>query len=78
MAQTEQPTAEQLATWSEQLEGKTPQEILRWAVNEFQPGLTMACSFGGPSGMVLLDMVSQIDPTVDIFYVDTDFLFPET
>ncbi len=28
--------------------------------------------------MVLLDMISQIDPSVAVFYLDTDFLFPET
>ncbi len=60
------------------LEGRTPQDILSWAVDEFQPGLTLACSFGGPSGMVLLDMVMKIDPGVEVFYLDTDFLFPET
>jgi phosphoadenosine phosphosulfate reductase len=60
------------------MEGKEPQEILRWAVREFQPGLALACSFGGPSGMVLLDMIMQIDPSVAVFYLDTDFLFPET
>ncbi len=60
------------------MEGKEAQDILRWAASEFQPGLTMACSFGGPSGMVLLDMVMKLDPTVEVFYLDTDFLFPET
>jgi phosphoadenosine phosphosulfate reductase len=69
---------ETLARFSAELEGKDPQEILRWAADEFQPGLTMACSFGGPTGMVLLDMMMQIDPTVEVFYLDTDFLFPET
>lgn len=67
-----------LARLSAELEGKEPQEILRWAVSEFQPGLTMACSFGGPTGMALLDMVMKIDPTVEVFYLDTDYLFPET
>ena len=71
-------TTDQFTEWNEMLEGKTPQEILKWAVKEFQPGLTMACSFGGPSGMVLLDMVSRIDPSVEVFYLDTDFLFTET
>ena len=28
--------------------------------------------------MVLLDMVAQIDSTVEVVYLDTDFLFPET
>ncbi len=55
-----------------------PQEILEWAAAEFQPGLTLACSFGGPSGMVLLDMVMKVDPSVEVFYLDTDFLFPES
>ncbi len=63
---------------SSELEGKEPQQILEWAAHEFQPGLTMACSFGGPTGMALLDMVMQIDPGVEVFYLDTDFLFPET
>ena len=67
-----------LARFSSQLEGKEPQDILRWAAAEFQPGLTMACSFGGPTGMVLLDMVMKIDSGVEVFYLDTDFLFPET
>jgi phosphoadenosine phosphosulfate reductase len=67
-----------LTRLSSELEAKQPQEILRWAVEEFQPGLSMACSFGGPTGMVLLDMVMQIDSTVEVFYLDTDFLFPET
>jgi phosphoadenosine phosphosulfate reductase len=63
---------------SDRLEGKTPQEILRWAAETYQPGLALACSFGGPSGMVLLDMIMQIDGSVEVFYLDTDFLFPET
>lgn len=64
--------------WNRELEGSSPQAILRWAVRRFQPGVTLACSFGGPSGMVLLDMVMTIDPTVEVFYLDTDYLFPET
>lgn len=72
------PDAADLAAASAALEGKTPQEILQWAVETYQPGLTLACSFGGPSGMVLLDMVMRIDRSVEVFYLDTDFLFPET
>ena len=67
-----------LATWSEELEAIGPRDILRWAAEKLQPGLTLACSFGGPSGMLLLDMTMSIDPTVEVFYLDTDFLFPET
>lgn len=72
------PTEQELRELSASLEGKTPQEILRWAAVEYQRGLALACSFGGPSGMVLLDMMMGIDRKVEVFYLDTDFLFPET
>ena len=79
MQETREKTSpEALKAASLALEGAEPQEILRWAAREYQPGLSLACSFGGPSGMVLLDMTMQIDPTVEVFYIDTDFLFPET
>jgi phosphoadenosine phosphosulfate reductase len=76
-AATETQLAE-LERRSQALEGASPQQVLAWAAREYQPGLALACSFGGPSGMVLLDMTMQIDPTVEVFYLDTDFLFPET
>ena len=69
---------EELRRISRRLEEETPQQILRWAVDEYFPDLTLASSFGGPSGMVLVDMISQIEPRVEVFYLDTDFLFPET
>ena len=78
MAEIKAYTEAELARLSAGLEAKTPQDVLRWAVNEFQPGLTLACSFGGPSGMVLLDMLAKIEPRVEVFYLDTDFLFAET
>ncbi len=71
-------TAEELKAISKRLEGSSPEEILRWAVGEFHPGLTLACSFGGPSGMALLDMLMKIERGVEVFYLDTGYLFPET
>ena len=78
MTQTKVYTALELAEVSRELEEQTPQDALRWAVQEFFPELTLACSFGGPSGMVLVDMISRIESRVEVFYLDTDFLFPET
>jgi phosphoadenosine phosphosulfate reductase len=60
------------------LESSTPHDILAWAIETYTPRITLACSFGGPSGMVLLDMVMELDATVPVFYLDTRFLFPET
>ncbi|HET7909917.1 MAG TPA: phosphoadenylyl-sulfate reductase [Nitrospira sp.] len=63
--------------WSESLEGRQPQEILAAAVERYRPRLILACSFGAED-VVLVDMLHRIDPSVDLFYLDTDFLFPET
>ena len=56
----------------------TPQEILAWAAERYGDDLTMACSFGGPTGMVLVDMASRLGLDISVFYLDTDDLFPET
>lgn len=58
--------------------GAEPQDVLRWAGEQFSPELSLACSFGGPSGMVLFDMVSKLGLELEVFYLDTDLLFPET
>ena len=71
-------TPERLVTISAGLEGRSPQEILRWGFDAFGDRITLACSFGGPSGMVLLDMAAKMRPQVRVFYIDTEVLFPET
>ena len=60
-----------------EFESRTPQEAVRWGVENFRGGITLACSFGAED-VVLADMVARIDPTVPLFYLDTDYLFPET
>lgn len=70
----ERPLAEEAA----RLEGGTAQEILRWAFDRYDASLVLACSFGGPTGMVLLDMVMALRPDTPVVYLDTGLLFPET
>jgi phosphoadenosine phosphosulfate reductase len=76
------PTTEQqaqIAAWNEHLRNAGPEEVLRWAAETFGERLTLACSFGGVTGMALLDMAAKVAPGgVRVFYVDTEFLFPET
>lgn len=67
-----------LAKWQPKLEGKTPQEVLAWGFQEFEDRIKLACSFGGITGMTILDMAVKINPKVKVFFADTDFLFPET
>ncbi len=64
--------------WRAQLRGKDPEGVLRWAGGTFGTGLTMACSFGGSTGVALLDLARTALPDLDVFSVDTGFLFPET
>jgi len=78
MTETKTYSPAELERWSAELEGRSPREVLQWAVDEFFPDLSIACSFGGPSGMVLLDMIAEIEPRTEVFYLDTDFLFDET
>lgn len=62
---------------TEQLEKRSPSEILEWAFGEFGDEVALATGFG-PSGTVLLHLVSRIRSKTTVFYLDTDFLFPET
>jgi len=52
--------------------------ILTWAAAAFPGKVALACSFGGPSGMVLLDLSARLGYDVPVYFLDTDLLFPET
>ena len=68
---------EQIAAASARLGGKSPQEILRWAVATFHPRLTMATAFGA-EGCCIMHMLADIEPSVRIFNLETGYQFPET
>jgi phosphoadenosine phosphosulfate reductase len=74
---TPRPTDDDLAAVSRGLEGKTPQEILAWAVRRFHPKLMMATAFG-PEGCCILHMLSEIEPGVRVINLDTGYQFAET
>ena len=66
-----------LAEVSRKLNDARPQEILRWAVEAYGDKLTMATAFG-PEGCIILHMLSEIDPKVRVFNLDTGYQFAET
>ena len=72
-----QPTENSLAEVNQSLEGKTPQDVLEYAFQQYSPNMILACSFGAED-VALVDMMVRINPKVILFYLDTDFLFPET
>ena len=70
-------TLEYLEQTSRELEHRTPEEILAWAVEKYYPRFTMATGLG-PEGCVIISMLAKIDPRVYVFNLDTGYQFPET
>ena len=58
-------------------ETKKPGGIIAWAVGEFPGRIAMTSSFG-PESAALLHMVSQVDPSVSVLFLETGYHFPET
>ncbi len=71
-------TIDEIAGIADELETASSTEILRWALARFSGSIVAACSFGGPSGMVLLDQLVSLDRSIPIFYIDTGLLHAET
>ena len=59
------------------LEQRSAEEVLAYAVERFHPSLYLACSFQKEES-VLIDMLHRIEPEARIFALDTHVLFPET
>lgn len=62
---------------NQELEGKTPQRVVQWAVEYFGNDLALSSSMGAED-QVLTDMLVKTDPSIEIFTLDTGRLFPET
>lgn len=64
--------------WNERFRAARPEALLEWAGDRWAERMALTCSFGGATGMVLLDMVHTVAPRSPILYLDTGLLFPET
>ena len=60
------------------LEGAAPQAVVRWALETFRGRVALACSFGGPTGLAIIDIVMRVDSRTPVYYLDTGLLFPQT
>jgi phosphoadenosine phosphosulfate reductase len=63
---------------SGELELLGAQELLTWAVKKFAPKIALSSSFGGMSGMVIIDMLQQVAPETPVIVLDTGRLPQET
>lgn len=68
----------ELAELNSRFETADPRDIVAWAVETFGDGLSVGASFGGASGMAILNMVAKLKPNVHVFVLDTGYLFEET
>ena len=50
-------------------------KVVAWAVEQFGSSLTLASSM---QDAVLIDIAMKVDPSIDVFFIDTGLHFPET
>ncbi|MGU3497074.1 phosphoadenylyl-sulfate reductase [Xanthobacteraceae bacterium A53D] len=78
VARPSDPAAEpSVGALARQLEGAAPLEVLRQAIGRHAGRIAVVSSFGTES-VVLLHMVSQVDASVPVLFLDTGHLFTET
>jgi len=71
------PNAAELREQANALRHLGPEAILAWSVNAFPNRIALTMSFGG-AGVALAHMLSTIDRSVPVIFLDTGFLFRET
>ena len=59
------------------LQAHDAESVLTWAVRAFPKKVALTVSFGG-GGLVLAHLISRIDRSVPVLFLNTGFLFPET
>lgn len=70
-------SAEEIEKLSNEFETKTPQEIIKWAVDTFWPQVALSSSFQTQS-VPLLHMAWTVRRDILIFFLDTGYHFWET
>lgn len=66
-----------LAGLNTDLEGKSAQARVEWAVDHLKPEIVLSSSFGAQAA-VCLHLCTQVWPDLPIVLTDTGYLFPET
>lgn len=63
------------AAINQELHGKSPAEIIEWGVNQ---GKSIISTHFGPYEAVLLHLVTQVKPDIDVVWVDNGYATNET
>ena len=75
MIDTDLPDLRELAAVSAALERKPATAAIEWAADRFGDGLVLASSF---QDCVLIDLVAQVAPQLEVVFLDTQYHFAET
>ena len=70
-------SAGNLTELNDRFKDAKPEALLRWTIDTFSPRLGLASSFGAED-VVLIDMLSRLEPLTRIFTLDTGRLPAET
>jgi phosphoadenosine phosphosulfate reductase len=68
-------TDDQLGELSREFETAAAGRIIRWAVDTFGSRLALSASM---TDAVLIDLATQVDPAIEVVFIDTGYHFPET
>lgn len=69
------PSPAELEAVNRELETAPAGKVVRWAIDTFGTSLVLAASF---EDVVLIDLATQIDPRIEVVFLDTEAHFPET
>lgn len=67
----------QIEAWNQQMQGKSPQEIITFFLHHYEKRIALSTSMG-LEDQALIHMVSEVDKKARFFTLDTGRLFPET
>jgi phosphoadenosine phosphosulfate reductase len=68
-------TDEELAELNARFETAPAGAVIAWAVEQFNPFLCLTASM---NDAVMIDLVTAVDPSVEVVFIDTRYHFPET
>lgn len=66
-----------LKTLNKELESKSPQERIQWAIDRYAPNIATTSSFGADAS-VMLHLTNSVYPGIRVFFLETGFHFKET
>src|SRR5438309_9758535 len=65
----------EMAALNEQFETAPASDIIRWAVDTFHPHVCVTASM---TDAVLIDLAVNVEPSIEVVFIDTGYHFPET